>query len=346
MVTNAMDIFDHLNCNKKNYRIKNMKLYSAILIGLISILFISCATGNLSKNSSSIVESSADMVTIPRGSFNMGLNDGNLNERPEHEVYLDTFMIDKYEVSAKEFAEFLNDKGNPEENYFSHDKYSTIIGVTYVSGKAIETNQNPEKYIPRKGFENYPANNVSWLGAYAYCQWKGKRLPTEAEWEKAARGDDSRIYPWGNRTPDVTKARYNQKWEEKNLNVMVPVDALNEGASYYGVLNMSGNVWEWVNDWYRQNYCDFCDPDIEYDNTDVASRLTDLKGKPVISGKSGKNLQVPPKNNPGGPSLGSFKVLRGGSWYDSYGELIIRTTYRYWFYPEDRYLNTGFRCAK
>lgn len=326
---------------------KNVELFFAVLIGILSILLVSCTTGGLYQKGASVKEGSDGMVVIPRGWFIMGLNEGDLNERPEHEVFLDTFMIDKYEVSAKGFAEFLNEKGNPKDKYFSSDKYSTVIGVSYVNGKAVETVKNPERYIPREGFENYPANNVSWYGAEAYCRWKGKRLPTEPEWEKAARGDDKRVYPWGNSLPDVVRARFNQRWEEKGLNVMVPIDSLEEGVSYYGVYNMAGNVWEWNNDWYRQNYCDYCNPEFEY--TEIASRLMGKKGIPVYTLENSvdeEDLTKPPLDNPEGPSIGSFKVLRGGSWYDSYGELVIRSTYRYWFYPEDRYLNTGFRCAK
>jgi formylglycine-generating enzyme required for sulfatase activity len=287
------------------------------------------------------------MIIIPRGWFVMGLSEGDLNERPEHDVFLDTFMIDKYEVSAKEFAGFLNEKGNQGNKYFSVDEYSTIIGVSSKNGQDVETKQNPELYIPRKGYENYPANNVSWFGAEAYCRWKGKRLPTEAEWEKAARGEDKRVYPWGNSYPDAAKARFNQRWEEKGFHVMVPVDSLDQGVSYYGAFNMAGNVWEWMNDWYRQNYCNYCTPEFEYN--DIAARLT---GKKLVPDRAVENTvdeqdaTKPPMDNPEGPEIGSFKVLRGGSWYDSYGELVIRSTYRYWFYPEDRYLNTGFRCAK
>jgi formylglycine-generating enzyme required for sulfatase activity len=135
---------------------------------------------------------------------------------------------------------------------------------------------------------------------------------------------------------------------------MVPVNSLDRGVSFYGVYNMAGNVWEWMNDWYRQNYCDYCTPDFEYN--ELASHLTGRKGRGVsedtpestaenIDAKE-KDMTVPPLDNPEGPEVGSFKVLRGGSWYDSYGELVTRSTYRYWFYPEDRYLNTGFRCVK
>ena len=144
-------------------------------------------------------------------------------------------------------------------------------------------------------------------------------------------------------TSDPEKARYDQKWEEKNLNVMVPVDSLSGGKSSYGVFNMSGNVWEWVNDWYRKNYCNYCNPGNIFDNVDIAMRLSGEEGNSGAA--KGKELNVPPMNDPKGPSFGTFKLLRGGSWYDSYGEFVIRTTYRYWFYPEQRYLNTGFRCA-
>lgn len=285
------------------------------------------------------------MMVVPKGWFYMGTNTSDLNNRPEHEVYVETFEIDKHEVSAKEFAEFLNAKGNLDEEYFSEDKYSTIVGDS----------ATPGRYIARPGLENYPANNISWFGAEAYCEWKGKRLPTEAEWEKAARGKDKRMYPWGNSDPDNTKAAFNQKWEDKGFQVMAPVDSLANGASYYGALNMAGNVWEWVSDWFKQSYCDDCNIDLDPDcincyadiqygvcistGTSIAMQGTELIGEVEIP-------QIHSQDNPRGPSFGSFRVLRGGSWYDSYGELVIRSTYRYWFDPSDRYFNAGFRCAK
>ena len=280
-----------------------------ILIPLIFIFMLSVAACTQTVRETPKEEDG--MVSISQGKFKMGLDDGEQNEKPQHDIFLGEFKIDKYEVSAKEFAEFLNDRGNLQNQYFSHDNYSTVMGISKIQGKEVETRENPQSYIPRKGFDNFPANNVSWFGAYSYCQWKGKRLPTEAEWEKAARGKDGRIYPWGNSIPDDSKARYSQKWEEKEVNVMVPVDALPQGASYYNVFNMAGNVWEWVNDWYRLNYCKPC----SHTPADASSE-------------------------------GTFKILRGGSWYDSYGDLAIRSTYRYWLDPADRYLNTGFRCVK
>jgi len=312
----------------------------SILTVLMIFLLTSCATG---KNATESEGEYPGMIEIPKGWFVMGMNQGELNEQPEHEVFLLTYWIDRYEVTAKEFAGFLNEKGNRDDRYFSHDRYSTVIGVSTRNGIEVEDDKNPERYIPRKGFENYPVNNVSWYGAEAYCNWKGKRLPTEAEWEKAARGEDKRIFPWGSSQPNDSRARYNQKWEESQLNVMVPVDALSDGVSYYGAFNMAGNVWEWVNDWYRQNYCDYCSSDAEY--YEVAGRLTGstVQGSDAAPGKS---ASIPPMDDPQGPEIGSYKVLRGGSWYDTCGEFLIRSTYRYWFFPEDRYLHTGFRCAK
>ncbi len=346
-----------------------MKLRYILIAAFTAITLISCATGNVSNSVSTAGENAESMVNIPRGWFTMGLNTSGMFEGPEHEVYIAAFMMDRYEVSARDFAEFLNERGNP---YFSNDQYSTVIDSLSIGGKTAETKQNPGRYSAKEGFENYPANNVSWYGAEAYCKWKGKRLPTEAEWEKAARSDDKRKYPWGNNMPDDKKARYNQKWEEKGLKAMSPVNAHTEGASYYGCLNMAGNVWEWVGDWYKQNYCDYRDPEIDAScswcntacvsvtrmvkdcygcamnvegNICPAAERSETNRTSVTIGEM-EEREFPSKSNPAGPSTGSFKVLRGGSWYDSFGESAIRTTYRYWFDPMDRYLNTGFRCAK
>jgi formylglycine-generating enzyme required for sulfatase activity len=289
------------------------------VIGFMMLSLVSCFYAKLP-------EEKDGMVVIPKGSFTMGTEPGENYARSAHDVYLDTFMIDKYEVSAKEFAGFLNAKGNPDDRYFTQDSYSTIIGASSVGGKTIETKKNQQVYEPRAGYENFPANNVSWIGAFSYCQWKGKRLPTEAEWEKAARGEFERTYPWGNSTPDGSKARYNQKWSEKGMNVMVPVDALPAGASYYHVFNMAGNVWEWVDDWFKRDYCLYCP-----------------KKDKCITCQEGSPCDYCPKER---PATGHFKVLRGGSWFEDFGNVEIRSTYRYWLAPEDRFINTGFRCAK
>ena len=289
------------------------------VIGFMMLSLVSCF-------SAIAPEEKDGMVIIPKGTFTMGTEPDEIYARSAHDVFVETFMIDKYEVSAGEFAGFLNSAGNQDDRYFTHDVYSTIIGASSVEGKTIETKKNPQFYVSRDGYENFPANNVSWIGAFSYCQWKGKRLPTEAEWEKAARGNDQRIYPWGNSVPNDSKAGYNQKWSEKGLNVMVPVNALPDGASYYHVFNMAGNVWEWVDDWFKRDYCLYCP---EKDN--------------CIACQEGSPCDYCPKER---PATGHFKVLRGGSWFEGLGNIVIKSTYRYWLDPEDRFINTGFRCAK
>jgi len=297
------------------------QLISLLVSGLVIFLFSACSW--FVKH---VPEEKDGMVVIPKGTFTIGLDEGEINARSAHDVLLESYMIDKYEVSAKEFADFLNEKGNPDDQYFSCDQYSTIIEMSSVQSKATDTEAPPRSFIPVKGFENFPANNVSWFGAYAYCQWKGKRLPLEAEWEKAAKDDEWQIYPWGNSLPDASKARYNQKWKDKGMNVMVPVDSLPGGASYYGAYNMAGNVWEWTDDWFRRDYCLHCP-----------------EKKNCVPCQEGIPCDYCPEER---LAVGHFKVLRGGSWYEIFGEYTTRSIYRYWLNPNDRFLNTGFRCAK
>jgi formylglycine-generating enzyme required for sulfatase activity len=282
------------------------------------------------------------MVLVPAGEFTMGDDSGRMNERPAHKVIVDAFVIDRYEVSAREFSDFLNKKGNPDDRYFSSDRYSTIEALPKEILAGPNAGADMPYYLPKSGFESFPANNVSWEGAYAYCREKGMRLPTEAEWEKAARGPDRRLYPWGN-DPDSDRARFNQKWQDKGLEVMSPVDSLPEGASVYGAFNMAGNVWEWTSDWYRYNMIDYCNPFYEGD-MDTVFELAPPTGLFEVS-MGVKSQQVPPRSDPTGISLGNFKSLRGGSWYDRHGDLVTRSTFRYQLKPEDRYPSVGFRCA-
>jgi len=237
-----------------------------------------------------------DMALVPSGFFVMGSNDHGQDETPEHKTYMDSYFIDRYEVSASNFATFLNEVKNV-NGYYLDNKYGTL----FYDGK----------FNPRKGFENHPINNVKWKGAAEYCKWKGKRLPTEAEWEKAARGTDGRIYPWGNKPPAHDIARYHQEWtKEIAHHVMVPVNIFQEGASPYGVYNMAGNVKEWVDDWFDREYYD-----------DPANHI-----------------------NPKGQIGGEFKVLKGGSWRDLKG--FIYSSFRNSNYPGSRLDDYGFRCAK
>ncbi len=178
------------------------RFFLSIITGLFSLSLMSCVS---SQQKGTI--DSYGMVLVPKGVFTMGLKEDEPNEKPEHEVYLDSYKIDRDEVSAKDFAAFLNVKGNPENRYFTAAESSTVVEEKVLpAGNTAK--QGRFSYVARQGYENFPANNVSWFGAEEYCRWKGRRLPTEAEWEKAARGDDRRIYPWGDSMPDETKARY------------------------------------------------------------------------------------------------------------------------------------------
>jgi formylglycine-generating enzyme required for sulfatase activity len=236
------------------------------------------------------------MALIPAGFFIMGSNGHGEDEAPEHRVYLDSYAIDRFEVSAENFAAFLNEVNNV-KGYYHDNKYGTLYF--------------DNQFHARKGFEDYPINNVKWAGADAYCQSKGKRLPTEAEWEKAARGTDGRVFPWGSIPPNPELSRFRQVWtEESKHNVMVHVKALPKGVSPYGVFNMAGNVKEWVDDWYDREY--YKDPSNHI--------------------------------NPKGQIGGEFKVLKGGSWRDLRG--FVYSSFRNNSYPNTRLDDYGFRCAK
>ena len=178
-----------------------------------------------------------EMITIPAGAFTMGRDDGPDDERPAHSVTLPAFRIDRLPVTNAQFAEFLNVRGHSTaggERLYDFDYSDARIHT--VNGK----------YVADRGFENHPAVEPSWLGARDYCAWRGKRLPTEAEWEKAARGTDARRYPWGNAPPTRAQAQFGGRFNDTQ-----PVDQFAAGASPYGMLGMAGNVWHWVASAYR-----------------------------------------------------------------------------------------------
>jgi formylglycine-generating enzyme required for sulfatase activity len=178
-----------------------------------------------------------DMVGIPAGAFIMGNDDGPRDERPAHPVSLAAFSIDRYPVTNVAFAEFLN-----------------AVGPLNAKGERLFDFDDPDarihrvagKWIADPGYEQHPVVEVTWASARDYCAWRGKRLPTEAEWEKAARGTDGRRYSWGNSPPDRKRARYGAAY-----NQTAPVTAFATGASPYGVQDMAGNAWEWVSSAYR-----------------------------------------------------------------------------------------------
>jgi formylglycine-generating enzyme required for sulfatase activity len=222
------------------------------------------------------------MAVVSAGEFIMGSPGGAADEQPAHRVYVDAFSMDKYEVSVGQYAKFLE--------------------ATSLEAPPDWDVMNQPQHQKR------PVVNIDWADAVMYCKWAGKRLPTEAEWEKAARGTDGRIYPWGNEFPTRLHANFG-KTEWNNHAALVPVGKLEDGKSPYGIYDMAGNVWEWVSDWYDPNY---------YQNS--------------------------PSQNPTGPSSAELKVLRGGSWSDTPNNL--RSANPHIYEPGIRYHNVGFRCAK
>ncbi len=229
------------------------------------------------------------LVYVPQGSFLMGspATDGSAypDEMPQHSVTLDAFWIDRTEVTNGEYAQCAKAKACPPP--------------------ARITSNVHDLYYGNATFADYPVLWVNWDDANAYCQWAGRRLPTEAEWEKAARGTDGRIYPWGNTPPDPTLLNFNHANKVKDI---VQVGSYPNGASPYGALDMAGNVFEWVADWYGVKYY----------------------------GQS-------PDQNPKGPDTGTQRVLRGGSWqYDAAG---VRSAYRYQSDPSVSSYEFGFRCV-
>jgi formylglycine-generating enzyme len=235
----------------------------------------------------------APMILIPAGPFLMGSNDGLPNERPEHTVTLPAYYIDQFEVTAGRYQKFI-------------ESANRNIPPTWDDEAA-------------QAMGDLPAVGMSWNDAAAYCKWAGKRLPTEAEWEKAARGTDGRRYPLGHMQPFVDIANYNRGMWVSEAVTLVPVNSGLEGMSVrhglkeggkspYGLFHMAGNAAEWVADWYDREF-----------------------------------YQKSPAANPTGPASGEKRVIRGGSWADLPNAL--RVTARFSAEPDYEDRTIGFRCA-
>ncbi len=183
------------------------------------------------------MQASPPMISIPGGAFTMGRDDGPEDERPAHTVVLQGFEIDRVQVSNADFARFLEQHGTTDlqgRRYFDWDDGDARIHT--VAGR----------WRADPGFEDHPVVEASWLGAWAYCRSLGKRLPTEAEWEKAARGSDARRYPWGEAEPTASHARFASAWNDT-----APVGTYAAHPSPYGVIGLAGNAWHWVSSAYR-----------------------------------------------------------------------------------------------
>ncbi len=227
------------------------------------------------------------MVTVSAGPFLMGSQNpkGRADEWPQRTVQVDTFSIDHVEATNARYMAFVAATGhrsppNP-----------------YATGLLLSV----------RGIEQLPVVQVTWYDAKAYCAWARKRLPTEAEWEKAARGTDGRRFPWGEDQPTQTRSNFDREWDgERTLHA---VGALSDGDSPYGIKDMSGNAREWVQDWYDPDY---------YANA--------------------------PAKNPQGPEKGIVRVIRGGSWHSPVSDITASARGRGGFALQTH--GTGFRCAR
>ncbi len=242
-----------------------------------------------------------EMVLVPAGEFLMGSDKkvdrlAYRSEMPQRSVYLDAFEIDKYEVTALQYLKFVLAANRPPQ-----------LDWRYDGGNFQET------------MAHHPIMHVSWYDADAYCKWAGKRLPTEAEWEKAARGTDGRINPWGNQTAGLSRANFGRSGlsgpvrdRPERLLLYPPiisVDKYENAVSPYGIHQMIGNVAEWVADWYQPDY-----------------------------------YATAPSRNPKGPETGTQKAFRGGGWIDS--TTTMRAAMRNGTDPNTKMNWLGFRCAR
>ena len=282
------------------------------------------------------------MVLIPEGLFLMGSTkqdidkllelDRNIetvrldNEIPQREVFMSAYLIDKYPVTNAEYKKFIESDGYGQKVFWSD------AGWQYISQSHPLENGDTDVILNGEG--DCPAVNVSWYEAEAFAKWAEKRLPTEAEWEKAARGTGGRMYPWGN-----TFEKINLNCSESKNEKPAPVTKYPQGQSPYGCFDMAGNVWEWTADWYDSQYYGSApekDPQGPKD-----AEADPYYGQPEEVGVSVYDLEP----STGSKTLSGCKVLRGGSWSGA-GIVHVRCANR--DYDEPIYKNDtmGFRCAK
>ena len=228
------------------------------------------------------------MIAISAGEFLMGSPEGQgrADEYPQRAVYLDAFGIDQVEVTNERYMAFVKSTGHrTPPNSYGTGPLTLLTGI-----------------------EHLPVVQTTWYDAKAYCTWAKKRLPTEAEWEKAARGTDGRVYPWGNDPPTARHANFDREWDEERT--LHAVGSLPDGDSPYGVKDMAGNAREWVADWYDADYY----------------------------------KDAPPRNPLGPDKKGVVRSIRGGSWHSPVSDLTTTARGRGGFALQTH--GTGFRCAR
>ena len=241
-----------------------------------------------------------NLILIPAGTFTMGSERRAADEKPMHKVYLDAYYIGKYEVTNAEYYAFWVSDASRRH---TPENFAHLPDIGEWPARA-------------KQFPNHPIVGVSWHDAKAYAEWRGMRLPTEAEWEKAARGYTDRTWPWGNAMEPYANT---SAAEDGYDNQLAPVGSFPRGKSYYGAMDMAGNVWEWTADWYS---------DVYY----------------WRSLQANNNASRSAKRNPPGPDVGSWRVIRGGSYIDALPR--CSTTFRFYLYPRLKTSFVGFRLAK
>ena len=242
-------------------------------------------------------------VVIPEGVFLMGTNRRDDmrhslathyddTEFPQRRIWVDGFFMDRYEVNLGEYLAFLLTTKRP----ISQELRALIWHLISVH------------FIPDQALASWPALYTTWDEAKAFCEYHNKRLPSEAEWEKAARGESARIFPWGEMDPTPELAVFGQ-YHVHEIPLVAAVDSFEDGQSIYKVLHLAGNIAEWVNDWLGPDY-----------------------------------YPIMPEKNPPGPKMGRYKVVRGGSWKSR--PVMLRTATRGGAFPEERSANIGFRCVQ
>lgn len=213
-------------------------------------------------------------------------------ELPQRHIWLDGYEIDRDEVSLGEFLAFLEQHGHRASEELERLIWHLIT----------------VHYMPDAVLASWPALYVTWVEASEFCRTRGKRLPTEAEWEKAARGTNGRLFPWGHTAPSPGLAVFGQ-YHVHEIPLVAAVNGGEEGKSPYGLHHVAGNVAEWVNDWFLFDY-----------------------------------YAIMPERNPPGPTAGRYRSVRGGSWKSK--PMMLRTATRSGAPPDQRSATIGFRCAK